>query len=80
MRKALVATEIKQELADGAVLVLVRGWYLLVSGDGKTKRVNNNSAKTLISKGGLDPWSVQAWTGDRVYAELRSVPWPSERS
>lgn len=78
MRRALVADEIKQELADGAVLVLVRGWYWLMSNDGKMKRVNNNSAKTLISKG-LDQWKVEAWTGDRVYAQLRSVPWPSQR-
>lgn len=77
-RRALLMNEVKQELADGAVLVLIRGWYWLLDNEGRSRKVNCNSAKALIAQSDLDEWKTQAWTGDRTFARLRTKPWPSE--
>lgn len=63
--------EVKQELANGAVLVLIRGWYWLLDNEGRSRKVNCNSAKALIASNELDEWKAQAWTGDRAFASLR---------
>ncbi len=55
-----VLDEVEQELADGAVLVLVRGWYWLLDNEGHICKVNCNSAKALIAQGNLDEWKAQA--------------------
>lgn len=70
IRRALLMDGVKHELANGAVLVLIRGWYYLIDDEGRNRKVNCNSAKALVAQGQLDEWKAQAWTGDRAYNYL----------